>query len=81
MARTATASMEPRPADPEHIIWPFDGSYWRDELGGYTYDIKSKCTKKHFPPGWKPAALPTRAKTKVGILTSSGSVKKSGATR
>ncbi|GEM_PF-1282228 len=78
MAQTSVASMEPRPPDPEHIIWPFDGSYWRDELGGYTYDIKSKCTKKHFPRGWKAPAIPTRAKTKVGSMTTSGSVKTTG---
>ena len=35
------------------MVWPFDGSFWRDELGGYTYDIKSRCEKKHFPRGWK----------------------------
>ena len=66
MAKTAAAAMEPREPDSEHVIWPFDGGYWRDELGGYTYDIKSKCEKKHFPRGFKAAAIPTRAKRKVG---------------
>lgn len=51
MAETAKAVSEPREADAEHIVWPFDGSYWRDELGGYTYDTASKCTAKELPKG------------------------------
>jgi hypothetical protein len=35
------------------VVWPFDGTYWRDELGGYNYDIRSLCKPKHFPRGWK----------------------------
>ena len=53
MAKTAAAVNEPRAADDEHVVWPFDGGYWRDELGGYTYDIRSRCKQKHFPRGWK----------------------------
>lgn len=30
-------------ADEEHVIWPFDGEYWRDELGFYRQTITSKC--------------------------------------
>jgi len=55
MAQTAATVNEPRAQDVEHVVWPFDGSFWRDELGGYTYDIKSRCEKKHFPGGWKGA--------------------------
>ncbi len=29
--------------DQEHILWPFDGEYWRDELGFYRQVIMSKC--------------------------------------
>ena len=29
--------------DDEHIYWPFNGEYWRDELGYYLYTIKSEC--------------------------------------
>jgi len=32
-----------RTPDAEHIYWPFDGEYWRDELGYYLYSIQSKC--------------------------------------
>jgi hypothetical protein len=31
--------------DDEHIIWPFDGEYWRDELGFYRQVVVSKCGK------------------------------------
>lgn len=29
--------------DEEHIEWPFEGEYWRDELGSYLYDIRTRC--------------------------------------
>jgi hypothetical protein len=29
--------------DEEHVIWPFDGEYWRDELGFYRQVVVSKC--------------------------------------
>ena len=29
--------------DEEHVIWPFDGEYWRDELGFYRQTIVPKC--------------------------------------
>jgi hypothetical protein len=29
--------------DYEHVIWPFDGEYWRDELGFYRQVVTSKC--------------------------------------
>jgi tetratricopeptide (TPR) repeat protein len=32
-----------RTPDSEHIYWPFEGEYWRDELGYYLYSIMSKC--------------------------------------
>src|SRR3954469_10832623 len=30
-------------ADAEHVIWPFNGEYWRDELGYYRVKIRNKC--------------------------------------
>jgi tetratricopeptide (TPR) repeat protein len=29
--------------DEEHVLWPFNGEYWRDELGFYRQSIVSKC--------------------------------------
>ncbi len=31
--------------DDEHLFWPFDGQYWRDELGYYRVKIKSQCVR------------------------------------
>lgn len=29
--------------DEEHVIWPFDGEYWRDEIGSYRVSVFSTC--------------------------------------
>ena len=29
--------------DEEHYLWPFNGEYWRDELGFYRQQITSRC--------------------------------------
>ncbi len=34
------------PADAEHMIWPFNGEYWRDELGYYRQVVRSNCGGK-----------------------------------
>ena len=31
--------------DDEHVLWPFNGEYWRDELGFYRQVVVSKCGK------------------------------------
>jgi len=31
--------------DEEHVLWPFNGEYWRDELGFYRQVVTSKCGK------------------------------------
>lgn len=31
--------------DNEHVLWPFDGESWRDELGFYRQVVTSKCAK------------------------------------
>lgn len=43
LKRKLLADAKKRTPDTEHIYWPFDGEYWRDELGYYLYNIKSKC--------------------------------------
>jgi len=58
LAETARAVSEPRTEDAEHVVWPFDGTYWKDELGGYTYDTRSKCTDKELPRGGAAPARP-----------------------
>jgi hypothetical protein len=29
--------------DEEHVLWPFDGEFWRDELGFYRQVVESAC--------------------------------------
>ncbi len=29
--------------DEEHVYWPFENEYWKDELGSYVYTLKVKC--------------------------------------
>jgi hypothetical protein len=41
--------------DPAHVtddeeIWPFQGEYWRDELGSYRYQLGQRCKKPRTPP-------------------------------
>ena len=37
-------------ADDEHLMWPFIGEYWRDELGYYRVKIVNKC-QRNAPEG------------------------------
>ncbi|MCU0663055.1 MAG: hypothetical protein MUC50_12105 [Myxococcota bacterium] len=30
-------------SDAEHMLWPFEGEYWRDELGSYRQPIENRC--------------------------------------
>ncbi len=29
--------------DDEHVIWPFTGEYWKDELGYYRFQVRNRC--------------------------------------
>ena len=41
---TAAQSQQRRvQVDEEHYLWPFNGEYWRDELGFYRQQITSRC--------------------------------------
>ena len=39
-ARTGGGDVE---VDEEHQVWPFDGEYWRDELGFYRQQVTNQC--------------------------------------
>jgi hypothetical protein len=32
--------------DDEHVVWPFTGAYWKDELGYYRFVVRNTCPKK-----------------------------------
>jgi tetratricopeptide (TPR) repeat protein len=54
-ARDETKKREPSPAEPplfppatagdEHVVWPFDGEFWGDELGSYRVAARSRCAR------------------------------------
>jgi TolA-binding protein len=46
-------------ADDEHHLWPFNGEYWRDELGYYRVKIANKCVRS--APEGAPATGETAA--------------------
>lgn len=39
-----TGSVDGTEVHPEQMFWRFDGEYWRDELGYYSYNIASQCS-------------------------------------
>lgn len=45
VSKAEAKELERLGADEEHVIWPFDGEYWRDELGFYRQVVISKCGK------------------------------------
>jgi hypothetical protein len=32
--------------DDEHMAWPFEGEYWKDELDSYLFRVDNLCPKK-----------------------------------
>jgi len=43
VANAPGREMEAIDTDSEHMLWPFEGEYWRDELGFYQQPVVSKC--------------------------------------
>ena len=50
----AAAAYRELEVDEEHIEWPFDGEYWKDELGSYLYDIRTQCAQPGAAGGTMP---------------------------
>ena len=53
-------------ADDEHVIWPFNGEYWRDELGYYRVKIRNKCG------GQAPEGAPSTGETAAPAAPAGG---------
>jgi TolA-binding protein len=53
-------------ADDEHVIWPFNGEYWRDELGYYRVKIRNKCG------GQAPEGAPSTGETATPAAPAGG---------
>ena len=39
----------PKQIDDDEELWPFQGEYWRDELGSYRYQLGRRCRKARSP--------------------------------
>lgn len=35
----------------EHLFWPYEGEFWRDELGTYAYTLTKGCREDRLPVG------------------------------
>jgi len=55
----------PPSVDEDEILWPFEGEYWRDELGSYRFQLGQKCGKPRPAPAKPPvkSEVQTAAKT------------------
>ena len=40
----------------EHLYWPYEGEFWRDELGTYSYTLTKGCKDRLPRPRSKTAA-------------------------
>jgi hypothetical protein len=40
---------EPPKLEDDEVIWPFQGEYWRDELGSYRYQLGQRCRRARPP--------------------------------
>ena len=54
--------------DPPHVdddeeLWPFQGEYWRDELGSYRYQLGRRCAKPRGAP--QTASSPQQIKSQL----------------
>ena len=62
-ALTARAHNEPPKVAEDEELWPFQGEYWRDELGSYRYQLGQRCKRPRAP--LPTAAQPARTPEKV----------------
>jgi hypothetical protein len=48
-ALAARAHKEPPHVAEDEELWPFEGEYWRDELGSYRYQLGLRCKRPRAP--------------------------------
>src|SRR5204862_6621373 len=48
-ALTAQAHRDPPEVADDEELWPFQGAYWRDELGSYQYQLGRRCKRPRTP--------------------------------
>jgi len=42
-------------------MWPFQGEYWRDELGSYRFHLGDHCVRPATPAPVQQAQIPAKA--------------------
>jgi hypothetical protein len=54
----------PPTVDEDEVLWPFEGEYWRDELGSYRFQMGRRCARPAAPA--QQVLAPAPAKPQVG---------------
>ena len=60
----SSAASQRRPATPvedDEEMWPFQGEYWRDELGSYRFHLGDRCVRPAPPLPVQQAEVPAKA--------------------
>ena len=62
-ALSAQPHRDPPQVGDDEELWPFQGEYWRDELGSYRYQLGRRCKRPRTlaPTASPPAASPPPA--------------------
>jgi hypothetical protein len=58
------AHRDPPRLEDDEVLWPFQGEYWRDELGSYRFQLGQRCRRAR--PALPTAGKPSPAPAKVG---------------
>ena len=61
----AKTHRDPAQVSDDEELWPFQGEYWRDELGSYRYQLGQRCKKPRTPPQTASSADKPAAPAKV----------------
>ena len=59
----AQGHRDPPQVSDDEELWPFQGEYWRDELGSYQYQLGRRCKRPRAP--LQTASQPAAASEKV----------------
>jgi hypothetical protein len=57
-ASSASQRRPPAQVDDDEELWPFQGEYWRDELGSYRFNLGDRCVRPITPAPVQQAQVP-----------------------
>jgi hypothetical protein len=55
---SASQRRPPAQVEDDEELWPFQGEYWRDELGSYRYNLGDRCVRPATPAPVQQAQAP-----------------------